>query len=147
MNWYRKWKLKKAEWKIFVRNKTEEATARALTSFFKKLGIDNACERFLKWADKNRKVMCCITISFLIFVTGVSIFHRPTQDWKETLKEERDKIDVAKHNPLNKQPKADIKEMFEVMKLKSNLDNRSELTSDDTLMIKELYQKIKDPKK
>lgn len=147
MNWYRKWKLKNVKWKIRLRYKMEESTAYVLSKIFEKLGIYNACERFLNWVDRNRKTMFCITICFLLFVTAVSIFHRPKQDWKETLKEERNKIDIAKHNPLNKQPKADIKEVFEVMKLKSNLDNKNELTADDTLMIKKLYQKIKDPKK
>lgn len=141
---------KNKRYKKQIREKSEQATAQFLTKLFEKVGINNACERFLIWADAHRKTMFGITISFLIFVTCVAILH-PRENWKTELKKEQQKAKVEYLNPLNNPQRRNVgvSDVLEVMKLKSSIEAlqaKDELTAKDTLEIKALYNKLKNKK-
>ena len=70
-------KHKKNDRKESIKTKAEQATVVLLTKIFQKFGVNNACERLLAWADIHRKAMFGITISFLSFVTILSLVMRP----------------------------------------------------------------------
>lgn len=70
-------KHKKNDRKETIKTKSEQATVVLLTKIFQKFGVNNACERLLAWADIHRKAMFGITISFLSFVTILSLVMRP----------------------------------------------------------------------
>lgn len=134
------------EWKEKVRRESEKATASFLTKFFRKFGIDNATEKFLAWAENHRKTMFAITMSFLGFVTIVSIAMRPDRNEvkKETIQTVKSKVDSFI-------PERDtrLKEAIELMRLKARLEeikSKRKLTEKDSLMIKQFYNKLKNYK-
>lgn len=150
MGWISNFREKNKRYKKRVREKFEQATAQLLTELFEKVGINNACERFLIWADTHRKTMFGITISFLIFVTCVAILH-PRENWKTELKKEQQKAKVEYLNPLNNPQRRNVgvSDVLEVMKLKSSIEvlqAKGELMAEDTLEIKALYNKLKNKK-
>lgn len=147
MGWIKNFRKKNNRYKKLLRERSEQATVEILTKLFEKVGIDNACEHFLIWADAHRKTMFGITISFLIFVTCVAILH-PRENWKTELKKEQQKAKVEYLNPLNNPQRRNVgvSDVLEVMKLKSSIEAlqaKGELMAEDTLEIKALYNKIK----
>lgn len=150
MGWIKNFREKNKRYKKRLREKSEQATAQLLTKLFEKVGINNACERFLIWADAHRKTMFGITISFLICVTCVAILH-PRENWKTELKKEQQKAKVEYLNPLDNPQRRSVgvSDVLEVMKLKNSIEElqaKGELTAEDTLEIKALYKKLKNKK-
>ena len=84
-------KHKKNDRKESIKTKAEQATVVLLTKIFQKFGVNNACERLLAWADIHRKAMFGITISFLSFVTILSLVMRPERKPMQVFNEEKSK--------------------------------------------------------
>lgn len=82
-------KHKKNDRKESIKTKAEQATVVLLTKIFQKFGVNNACERLLAWADIHRKAMFGITISFLSFVTILSLVMRPERKPMQVFNEEK----------------------------------------------------------
>ncbi len=137
-----KWKKRKKEWKQNIRSKTEIATADFLTKVFKKIGIDNASEKFLAWANHHRKVMFTITMSFLSLVFILSIVTRVNMKASEIYRGEKEKIHIGEEKMFHKQNR--IKDLIEVMKLKEELQSidTNKLSLEDSIKIRNLYKKL-----
>ena len=87
-------KHKKNDRKESIKTKAEQATVVLLTKIFQKFGVNNACERLLAWADIHRKAMFGITISFLSFVTILSLVMRPERKPMQVFNEEKSKVQI-----------------------------------------------------
>ena len=72
------------------------------TKIFQKFGVNNACERLLAWADIHRKAMFGITISFLSFVTILSLVMRPERKPMQVFNEEKSKVQINIDSTLQK---------------------------------------------
>ena len=126
-------KHKKNDRKESIKTKAEQATVVLLTKIFQKFGVNNACERLLAWADIHRKAMFGITISFLSFVTILSLVMRPERKPMQVFNEEKSKKQVGVHDLLEV-----IKMQNEINELRKN----GKLTPEDTIRIKNLYNKL-----
>lgn len=137
-------KHKKNLRKESIKIKAEKATIVLLTKIFQKIGINNACERLLAWADIHRKSMFGITVSFLFLVTVFSIAMRPTKKPIQVFNEEKGKVQISIDNSLQKK-QVGISELLEVVKMQneiSEIKKDGKLTSEDTLRIKDLYNRL-----
>ena len=85
-----------------IKTKAEQATVVLLTKIFQKFGVNNACERLLAWADIHRKAMFGITISFLYFVTILSLVMRPERKPMQVFNEEKSKVQINIDSNLQK---------------------------------------------
>lgn len=88
-------KHKKNDRKESIKTKAEQATVVLLTKIFQKFGVNNACERLLAWAAIHRKAMFGITISFLSFVTILSLVMRPERKPMQVFNEEKAKYKLT----------------------------------------------------
>lgn len=127
-----------------IKIKAEQATIVLLSKIFQKFGINNACERLLAWADIHRKAMFGITISFLSLVTILSIVMRPTRKPMQVFNEERDKVQINIDSSLQKK-QVGISDLLEVIKMQNEINElkkNEKLTLEDTLRIKDLYNRL-----
>lgn len=95
-------KHKKNDRKEKIKTKAEQATVILLTKIFQRFGVNNACERLLAWTDIHRKVMFGITISFLSFVTILSLVMRPERKPMQVFNEEKSKVQLKLIVPYKK---------------------------------------------
>mgnify|MGYP001514642435 CR=1 FL=1 len=136
-------KHKKNDRKEKIKTKAEQATVVLLTKIFQKFGVNNACERLLAWADIHRKAMFGITISFLSFVTILSLVMRPERKPMQVFNEEKSKIQINIDSTLQKK-RVGVDEL-EVIKMQNEINElrkNGKLTPEDTLRIKDLYNKL-----
>lgn len=137
-----RWNKNKA-WKEKVKSKTEQATVSFLTAAFQRIGINNACERLLAWSEMHRKMMFGITVSFLLLVTIFSITTRPVRTPMQVFNDEKSKVQINVEQLQKKQ--VGVSELLEVVKMRneiSDLQNKGELTKEDTLRIIDLYNRL-----
>lgn len=138
----KKWRKRKKEWKESVRDKTEKATEEFLTKVFQKCGINNASERFLDWANKNRKLMFAITMCFLVFVFVFSIVVRPEPGKSEAYEQFKEKANTEE---IIQKRSHGVNDLIQVLKLKEELNSidGSNLSKEDSIKIRDLYNKLK----
>lgn len=137
-------KHKKNDRKEKIKTKAEQATVILLTKIFQRFGVNNACERLLAWADIHRKVMFGITISFLSLVTFLSIVMRPSRKAMQVFNEEKNKRQISIDNRLQKK-QIGVGDLLEVIKMQNEINElrkNGKLTPEDTLRIKDLYNKL-----
>lgn len=137
-------KHKKNDIKETIKTKSEQATVVLLTKIFQKFGVNNACERLLAWADIHRKAMFGITISFLSFVTILSLVMRPERKPMQVFNEEKSKIQINIDSSLQKK-RVGVDELLEVIKMQNEINElrkNGKLTPEDTVRIKDLYHKL-----
>lgn len=135
----------KSERKKQIRDKFQKETEKFFSGVLRKLKFDKAANRLLIWADKNRKGMFTITISFLLLVVCVSIFFRQKQGLIDVYTKEKkiseDSIKI--HNPVaNIEFKAAM-ELIKVQQEITELQCKEKLSPDDSLKIKDLFQKLR----
>lgn len=138
---FKNWRKRKKEWKENVKINTEKATAEFLTKLFQRCGFYTVSEKFLNWANSNRKSMFAITMSFLIFVFIFSIITRPkvnSGDFEKMKQKVSNKEIVHKSN-------YGVKELIQVLRLKEELNSidSSHLSKEDSIKILDLYNKLK----
>lgn len=109
-------KHKKNDRKESIKTKAEQATVVLLTKIFQKFGVNNACERLLAWADIHRKAMFGITISFLSFVTILSLVMRPERKPMQVFNEEKSKVQINIDSTLQKK-QVGVHDLLEVIKM------------------------------
>lgn len=135
----------KSERKKQIREKYQKETEKYLSGILRKLKFDKAANRLLIWAETNRKGMFAITISFLLLVVCVSIFFRPKQGLIEVYAKEKklseDSIKI--HNPVSNIKFNAAMELVKVQQEIAELQCKEKLSPDDSLKIKELFQKLK----
>ena len=137
-------KHKKNDRKENIKTKAEQATVILLTKIFQRFGVNNACERLLAWADIHRKAMFGITISFLSLVTFLSIVMRPSRKPMQVYNEEKNKIQISIDSSLQKK-QIGVGDLLEVIKMQNEINElrkNGKLTPEDTLRIKDLYNKL-----
>ncbi len=128
-------KHKKNDRKESIKTKAEQATVVLLTKIFQKFGVNNACERLLAWAAIHRKAMFGITISFLSFVTILSLVMRP----------ERKPMQVINIDSNLQKKQVGVHDLLEVIKMQNEINElrkNGKLTPEDTVRIKDLYNKL-----
>ena len=137
-------KHKKNDRKESIKTKAEQATVVLLTKIFQKFGVNNACERLLAWADIHRKAMFGITISFLSFVTILSLVMRPERKPMQVFNEEKSKVQINIDSTLQKK-QVGVHDLLEVIKMQNEINElrkNGKLTPEDTIRIKNLYNKL-----
>ena len=137
-------KHKKNDRKEKIKTKAEQSTVILLTKIFQRFGVNNACERLLAWADIHRKVMFGITISFLSLVTFLSIVMRPERKPMQVFNEEKNKRQISIDSRLQKK-QIGVGDLLEVIKMQNEINElrkNGKLTPEDTLRIKDLYNKL-----
>lgn len=115
-----------------------------LLKYFKSSGVNNACERLLAWADIHRKAMFGITISFLSFVTILSLVMRPERKPMQVFNEEKSKVQINIDSTLQKK-QVGVHDLLEVIKMQNEINElrkNGKLTPEDTIRIKNLYNKL-----
>ena len=137
-------KHKKNDRKESIKTKAEQATVVLLTKIFQKFGVNNACERLLAWADIHRKAMFGITISFLSFVTILSLVMRPERKPMQVFNEEKSKVQINIDSTLQKK-QVGVHDLLEVIKMQNEINRAKkkwEINSRRHYTNKNLYNKL-----
>ena len=101
-------------------------------------------ERLLAWADIHRKAMFGITISFLSFVTILSLVMRPERKPMQVFNEEKSKVQINIDSTLQKK-QVGVHDLLEVIKMQNEINElrkNGKLTPEDTMRIKNLYNEL-----
>lgn len=135
-----------------LRKNIERMTSRHLTSVFKRLNLSRYSEKITDWAYIHKKATFAITICFLLMVVVITMTDNypfvdrenkvASDGLQETYKaflQTKDSISSSRKSP-------GVSEIFALMKFKEELNMikaKRELTKEDSLRIKELYDKLK----
>lgn len=98
----------------------------------------------MAWADIHRKAMFGITISFLSFVTILSLVMRPERKPMQVFNEEKSKVQINIDSTLQKK-QVGVHDLLEVIKMQNEINElrkNGKLTPEDTIRIKNLYNKL-----
>ena len=135
-----------------LQEKIKNATSLVVIKIAEATGLDKVFTRLLSWAEKHRKAMGMVTISFLVFVFLVTIIQRPSRGtFGKTYTEVESAIQTDSLTTFEalKNKERSITKNIELMlllqKLRSELSQiyaKGELSQADSLRLTEIYNII-----